>query len=195
MPSSGRGRSKHPSTKRALSTNRYSFASYLFRLQCATSFGRFNFGGIDGLLTFKGASMNLKDLIGVGAIAVLLAGCAGNTASSQASGAIPFPQSQAPLGITPDKCGHQHGVSVRPCQVTLDTSKPTATVTAKGPSGTFVVRDSRCKSRNIATVAGVGSTYTVTAGTTAGSCVAKFVDKASNGHAIGTADLSITNKV
>ncbi|MBV9720153.1 MAG: hypothetical protein JOZ77_12610 [Candidatus Eremiobacteraeota bacterium] len=135
-------------------------------------------------------------LKGLGAlsIAAVLAGCGGSMSSPLSTTTLPATQSQV---ISPDKCGHQHGVSVRPCKVTLTVSKPAATVTAKGPSSgtTFVVRDTRCTARNIATVTGAGSTYTVTAGTTMGSCIAKFVDKDAKGHPIGTAQLSITNQV
>lgn len=144
--------------------------------------------------------MNLKLLLGpIGAlgVAAVLAACAGNTSSvPQSTSSIPLSGAQQPMGVTPDKCGHQHGVSVRPCHVLLTVTNPTATVTVKGPSGgTFVARDARCTKRDIATVAGAASTYTVTAGTTSGSCVAKFVDKDTKGHPIGAAQLSITNKV
>ncbi len=130
------------------------------------------------------------------AIAGLLAGCAGST-SPQASNALPSTTLQTQSGIHSDgKCGHNHGVSVRPCKVTLTTSNPTATVTAKGPSGgTFTVRDARCTTRGIASVSGGGSTYLVTAGLNSGSCEAKFIDKDTKGHKIGIAQLSISNHV
>jgi hypothetical protein len=99
------------------------------------------------------------------------------------------------MPITPDKCGHQKGASVRPCKVTLTSSDPEAAVTTKGPgSGTFIVRDTRCSSRNIATVTGSGDSYTVTAGAIKGGCIAKFIFKQRK-TPIGTAQLSITNDV
>jgi hypothetical protein len=141
-----------------------------------------------------------QSLLSITAIAMagMVTGCAGGgSAATTVSGAIPQGVSQMqPAVISDGKCGHNHGVSVKPCTVTLTVSKPTATVMTKGPSGgTFAVRDQRCSARNIATVTGIGSnTYSVTAGTSKGSCEAKFIDK--DGHnQIGIAQLSITNQV
>jgi hypothetical protein len=140
-----------------------------------------------------------QPILSIAAIAVVavLAGCAGGSSAPAVSNAIPQGVSQPPpAGVSNGKCGHDHGVSVKPCKVTLTVANPTATVTTKGPSGgTFTVRDNRCSAKNIATVAGVGNTYTVTAGTSTGTCGAKFIDKDVSGHVIGVAQLSITNQI
>ena len=128
-------------------------------------------------------------------VAAVLAGCGGRGSTSPGYGALPG-ASQAGGKVAPDKCSHQHGVSVRPCRVTLTASQPTATVTAKGPSsGKFTVRDNRCKKNDIATISDQGSNeYLVTAGKKKGGCQVSFTDKDSHGNIIGRATLSVTNK-
>lgn len=133
-------------------------------------------------------------VLGLLAATAILSACAGGPSAS----AVPYGASASNISqsrILPDKCAHNHGVYVRPCRVTLTVSNPTAKVTANGPSGTtFVVRDTRCASRNIATVAGVGNTYTVTAGTSSGTCQAKFIGK-NNKQTVGTVEVFIQNQI
>jgi hypothetical protein len=133
------------------------------------------------------------------AVAGVLAGCAGGSSVPPAgSSAVPqgVSQTQRTDISTAAKCKSDHGVSVKPCTVTLTTSKPVVTVTTKGPTGgTFTVKDTKCSAKGIATVEGTGNTYTVTAGLTKGKCKAVFTDKDTKGKKIGKATLDITNQV
>jgi hypothetical protein len=130
------------------------------------------------------------------AVAGLLGGCAG-------AGSAPPTSSSMPLGVSriqslasqiePAKCRRDHGVSVKPCSVSLSGSEPTATVTTKGPTGSvFSFNDKTCSAEGIATVAGSGDTYVVTWGDESGSCTVVFKDKV-DGKKIGIAKLSVTN--
>jgi hypothetical protein len=124
-----------------------------------------------------------------------LAACAGSGAPPTTSG-IPNGTSAFTRSFSPDKCGSDHGVSVKPCKVTLTTSHPYATVTVTSPaSSTTIVSDKKCTKKDVAEVEGAGSTYTVTAGTMSGSCSAVFKAKNTKGHNVGKATLDITNKV
>jgi hypothetical protein len=139
---------------------------------------------------------SLRLFVAAGGIA-MLAACAG-MGSPPSGGAAPFGASGAPpfAQFMPDKCAVDHGVSVKPCTVTLTTSKPSATVTVKSPKGsTISVADAKCTKKTIAEVEGTGGTWDVTAGTSKGSCDATFTAKSSGGKTIGTAVLSITNKL
>jgi hypothetical protein len=96
---------------------------------------------------------------------------------------------------SPMKCKIDNGVSVKPCSIHLSASKPTQTVTTKGPKGgKFSYNDTKCKQQGIATISGSGDSYLVIWGNKSGSCTAVFTDKDSSGKTIGTAKLSITNK-
>jgi hypothetical protein len=145
-------------------------------------------------------SLSLRPLLAVASLAVL-AGCAGTAGSPSASGAVPFTQAQgsSPMGVIADKgskCKSDNGVSVHPCSVTLSLKNPTVNITAKGPAkGTFSVNDTKCETGDIATVTGSGDQYVVTAGTTSGTCTAKFEDKDQSGKNLGTAKLKIENNL
>jgi hypothetical protein len=96
----------------------------------------------------------------------------------------------------PDKkCKSNHGVSVTPCTVTLTVSDPSQTVTVTAPIGTTVsVDESKCIKNGVASVAGAGSSWQVTAGANKGKCDAVFVATKS-GKKVGKAKLSITSQV
>jgi hypothetical protein len=122
------------------------------------------------------------------AVAGLLAGCAG-------AGSAPPTSSSAPLGVFRAACKVDHGVSVKPCSLSLSWSETKATVTTSGPKGgVFSFNDKKCAAEDVATVSGSGNSYVVTWGTKSGSCSVVFTDKAS-GKTIGTAKLSIKNTV
>ncbi|MGA8574262.1 MAG: hypothetical protein WB609_01065 [Candidatus Cybelea sp.] len=126
--------------------------------------------------------------------AIVLAGCAG-AGSPPPSGAPVGFSDASPTGhsVLPSTC-RGHDVSVSPCKVTLTTSNPSQYVTVKAPSGSVIsVKDDRCSGNMIATVTGTGSTWLVTAGTTAGQCDARFIANRANGRRIGHAVLEITN--
>jgi hypothetical protein len=115
------------------------------------------------------------------ATVVLLAGCGG---AQQQMPALGVAQSSAASHsvIVPDKfgdkCAPQHGaVRVTPCLVTLSSSNPgPVTLTVKTPNGSKgeLREHDVCGSKGIATITGSGDTWTVTAGSTAGECLANF---------------------
>jgi hypothetical protein len=123
------------------------------------------------------------------AAAGALAGCA--------AASLPSATSQVqPAGVPiADKCTSDNGISVKPCAVQLTAKKTSTTVTTKGPKGgTFSVKDPACTTRGVATVSGSGDTYTISAGTKHGQCIATFVDYDSGGKRLGAAKLIIVNQ-
>lgn len=132
-------------------------------------------------------------------LAGVLAGCAG-AGSAPPSGSAAFAPSLSqtqPLfnPIEDTKCTSDHGVSVKPCKVSLSVSNPSVAVTAKGPKGgTFTVDDSKCRKKMIAEVEGAGNDYVAVSGIKAGTCYATFIDKI-GGKSVGTALLTIINSV
>lgn len=130
-------------------------------------------------------------------VATILAACsgAGSAPPTAGSNALLGSQQSAP-GLSFDStCPKKNGIKVKPCMVTLSVSNPTANVTVKYPSGDDIKdSDKRCSKKNIATVAGEGADYVVTAGTSAGNCSVIFT-VSSGGKTVGTATLKITNNV
>jgi hypothetical protein len=131
------------------------------------------------------------------AFAGILAGCAGGAAPSGSSNGLPFSASQMqPVGANiffDAKCKKDNGVSVKPCSVSLTVTDPTATVTVSAPKGdTIADKDKKCSKKDIATVAGSGDSYVVTAGVKSGSCAVIFT-ASSGGKKIGTATLAVKN--
>jgi hypothetical protein len=133
-----------------------------------------------------------------------LAACGGggqpvSPAPVQASSSL---VSHSPM-LNPDVkggCTAHGGVRVTPCTVDLTSSNPgpdTVTVrTPKGKKGTLAEQDSCGGASGVATVTqGTSDQWIVTAGSTAGSCVAQFTFTNKHNKAIGYADLSITNSI
>lgn len=131
------------------------------------------------------------------AVAGLLAGCAGAGSAPPTSPSGPMSVSQVqPLAnlIAPAVCKKDHGVSLKPCSLSLSASNPTATVTATGPKdGVFTFSDKTCSKKGIATVSKDGKKYLAVWGFKSGSCSVLFTDKV-KGKTIGTATLSIKNR-
>ena len=131
------------------------------------------------------------------AAASILAGCAGASAPSASSNALPFSAARIqPVGagiFFDAKCKKDNGVSVNPCSVSLTVTAPIAYVTVKAPKGdTITDNDKACSDKDVATVAGAVGTYVVTAGTKSGSCSVNF--KATSGKkTVGKATLTIKN--
>ncbi len=110
----------------------------------------------------------------------------------------------APLVNPADKtrCRH-HGdvrIDVDPCSITFDASNPgpdTVTVSVpKDKKGTISESDDCGGASGIATVTqGSGDDWTVTAGSTTGSCTATFHYATKRGKVMGSAGLSITNTI
>jgi hypothetical protein len=97
-------------------------------------------------------------------------------------------------------CTAHGGVRVTPCTVDFTASSAGPdTVTVRTPEnkkGTLGEYDNCGGASGIATVAqGSGDDWTVTAGTTTGSCTATFDYTNKHGKVIGHADLSITNSI
>jgi hypothetical protein len=130
------------------------------------------------------------------AIAGLLAACAGAGSAPPTSPGGPMSVSpMQPLAnlIDPAACKKDHGVSLKPCSLSLSGSKPTATVTAMGPTGSvFTFNDKACSMKGIATVSKDRKKYLADWGFKSGSCTVLFTDKV-KGKTIGTATLSIKN--
>lgn len=134
--------------------------------------------------------------LAVAGIAGMLAGCASSGSSQVPSAASAGAYSPMSQWVGDDKCTKSGGVSVTPCKVDLTVSNPTVTLTVKSPNGSTVsVKDKHCTKAAIAEVEGSGSTWDATAGTKAGNCTAMFIAKDTKGHKLGSAVLSITNKV
>jgi hypothetical protein len=124
------------------------------------------------------------------AAAGTLAACA--SAPQPSSGALPATMQPA---VLPMVCKSDHGVSVRPCAISLSPSNPQESVTTKAPTGdVFSFNDATCKKRHIATIAGSGRSFRATWGTSSGSCTAVFTAKTKGGKTIGTAALHISNR-
>jgi len=141
--------------------------------------------------SFFGASALL------GAIAIL-AGCAGNQ-SPMSPTAPQSAQSMQSSTMGFDACRQQGGVRVTPCKVVFTASNPgpdTVTLrTPHGAKGSVVEHDNCGGVSGVATVTqGTGDTWTVTAGSTAGTCHARF-NYFNNGQKVGFAVLTIVNQI
>lgn len=149
---------------------------------------------------FRSLSVGLSSAIAV----ALLAGCGSSQAINPAAGGASG-MSSIHSGIPAVKggCKAHGGVRVSPCTVDLTVSNPGPdTVTVRLPQnkkGTLSESDN-CTTTTSGVIAVVApgtsaDTYTVTAGTMAGSCTATFSYKNKRGKLIGYADLSITNSI
>ncbi len=146
--------------------------------------------------------INLRATLVTLAVAGALAGCGGaaTTPLTPSNALLQTTSQKQAAGVIDDKrrrCASEKGVSVKPCSVSLTVAKPSKTVKTKGPDGgTFTVNDAGCTSRLIATVAGSGNVYTITAGSHGkGQCVATFIDYDTSGKRLGAAKVIIVNKV
>jgi hypothetical protein len=130
------------------------------------------------------------------AVAVaLIAGCGGSSSPMTPLGSA-MQQSPAVKG----HCTPHGGVHVNPCTVTFNASNPGPdTVTVRTPvdkKGKLQESDNCGGASGIATLApATGKQWTVTAGSTAGSCTATFSYLSKRGKTLGYADLSITNSL
>jgi hypothetical protein len=151
------------------------------------------------------SSFTILRALAVAGIAASLAGCGGAsvapggptpnavTLSAQAHGA----GGGSTISFDARRCVRRgFRVGIRPCNVVLTASQPTATVNARGPKGgTFSFDDGRCTGKNVASVSGDGTTFTVTGGTSSGHCPVRFLDKTPGGKRIGAALLRVVNRV
>ncbi|HKU81115.1 MAG TPA: hypothetical protein VJP76_03010 [Candidatus Tumulicola sp.] len=136
-------------------------------------------------------------LVGTLAAAALLAGCGGSGSQVNPAGAM---QNVVVHRNVAGGCSAHGGARVSPCTVDLNASNPGPdTVTTRNPrskKGTFTESDTCGGASGIATVVlASGDQWTVTAGSTAGSCSAEFDYTAPHGKKVGWAVLNITNEI
>ncbi|MGA8097058.1 MAG: hypothetical protein WB810_00210 [Candidatus Cybelea sp.] len=134
-----------------------------------------------------------------GALA-LLAGCGGSQPQmtpqgfTQGNGSAASHSIVSPTRRCPPAKG---GVSVTPCRVELNASNPgpiaLSVQTPGGSKGTIKEHD-LCGALGIATISGSGDSWSVTAGSTPGSCRVSFA-YFNNGMKVGWARAVITNSI
>lgn len=122
---------------------------------------------------------HLASLLCAVAVATLAAGCSA-TRTSPAGVPQTMPamnQTQASASNMDRRgCQDDDGVNVRPCQIVFTASHPGPDTVTVDSNGKLVVERDDCTQRGVASIAPAGrNTYTVTAGTTAGVCAARFV--------------------
>ena len=135
-------------------------------------------------------------LLAVIGLASILSACGSGASTPSTQAAAPANGATSPMQRDfPDHhCLHNGRLKLNPCAVKLTVSNPTATVMATGrPGGTITYKDNDCTKKAVATLSGSDGTYLVTAGVSAGRCVARFKDK--SGQKVGRAILYIVNKV
>jgi hypothetical protein len=144
--------------------------------------------------------LSVRPLLGALAAAAILAGCGGSAGQlnpQSLTGVTGATSSHSP-GIEPDACRSNGGVRATPCRVQLSASNPgPVSVTLRTPHGAkgSVVEHDTCGTSGIATVTqGSGGTWNVTAGSTAGSCKARF-NYFNNAQKVGWARIEIQNTI
>lgn len=118
-------------------------------------------------------------LISLCVLAVMVSGCAGS------AGNAPMPVSQLANPLDRGRgCQNDGGFKVNPCSITFDANNPgpvQVSVTQNGDgrgNGRGIRESDNCASQNIATIVRDSKgVYTVTAGTSGGSCSARFSDQ------------------
>lgn len=150
-------------------------------------------------------SFLVPSLFGVVAAGALLAGCGGaQSPGSPLASAAQYAPSVASRVQLPDVKGHctaHGGVRVDPCSVDFASPSPAPdTVTVRVPKdkkGKLTESDTCGGASGMATIAaGTGNQWTVTAGSTSGSCTATFdYTNARGKRVLGSATLSVTNSL
>ena len=138
---------------------------------------------------------NILGALSAIAAAAIVAGCAGSQVNPSAG--------QSGSGTAPmvkNHCSAHGGVRVDPCTITFDVSNygPDTVVVRipKAKKGTLSEKDDCGGASGVATVAqGSGNDWTVTAGSTAGSCTAEFDFTNHHGKVVGWALLAIANNL
>ena len=122
---------------------------------------------------------HLASLLCAVAVAALAAGCsAARTSSAGVPQTMPVMNQAQSSASNMDRrgCQNDDGVNVTPCHIVFDASHPGPDTVTVNSNGKMVVERDNCTRRGVASVAPAsGNTYTVTAGTTAGMCSARFV--------------------
>jgi hypothetical protein len=140
------------------------------------------------------ASISVVRLSAITGAVVMLAGCGGGSGASTALPAGSTSSATARLA-SPDNCRHTGDMSASVCYVKLTTGQPDATISVTGPSSsTISAKAASCTGRGLATIEGSGSTWQLSAGTSGGRCIVRFV-ATSGGEQIGTVDVRVFNKV
>jgi hypothetical protein len=127
-------------------------------------------------------------------VSFLLAGC--STAQSPSVGSLPASSSmgvtQHPQNNEVPRC-QDGSMAVSPCPIAFDASNPGPTEVTVGRQGSHyqISESDDCASSGVATLTKIDNRhYSVAAGSTAGSCTAKFKGKGGQGNAVS---LPITN--
>lgn len=128
----------------------------------------------------------------------LLAGCSGSPSLPASPGTTQLTSSFTHSGVvSPDACKSNGGVRATPCRVVLSASNSTVAVslrTPQGSKGSVVEHDNCGGASGIATISGSYQTWTVTAGSMAGSCKARF-NYFNNNQLVGWAKIKIQNTI
>lgn len=148
------------------------------------------------------ATSSIRYVLGALAAAAVLAGC-GSQAGVTPSGAMAPSASRAVKPVDMNGCAYHGGARVSPCTVTFTASSTGPdTVTTRHPhdkKGTFTESDNCTSSGSVViatvTASSTPNEWTVTAGSTTGSCTATFSYANKRGKTVGWADLSITNSI
>lgn len=147
------------------------------------------------------ATSSIRYFLGAVAAAAVLAGC-GSQAQVTPSGAAAPSVARQVAPLVKGGCTAHGGARVTPCTVTFTaTTSGPFTVTTRHPhdkKGTFTESDDCGGASGIATVSQVTTSpnqWTVSAGSSTGSCTATFDYANKRGKTVGWADLSITNSI
>lgn len=143
---------------------------------------------------------NLVPLFGVMTVTMLMLGCSSGAqmpsmgaAQSQGHGVLSQSVSPSDNG----DCQNRDGVDVTPCRVVFNANHPGPTTVKVHSDGHRITERDNCATKGVATVTLLGNrTFSVTAGTTAGSCTAHFVRKNNNNDDEGQgALLTVVNRL
>jgi hypothetical protein len=133
------------------------------------------------------------------AATALLAGCGGSQQSQMTAPGLPQANNAVHSAIAMDKesgCPpHKGAVRVTPCTVDLSPSNPGPVgLSLKTPHGSkgSVREHDVCGTKGIATITGSGDSWSVTAGSNPGVCLANFA-YFNNGHKVQFGRSRITN--
>ena len=148
------------------------------------------------------ATSSIRYFLGAVAAAAVLAGC-GSQAQVNPPGSVAAGVARGQVApLVKGGCTAHGGARVTPCTVTLTaTTSGPVTVTTRHPhdkKGTFSESDNCGGASGIATVSQLTTSpnqWTVTAGSTTGSCTATFDYVNKRGKTVGWADLNITNSI
>ena len=138
----------------------------------------------------RSPALTVLGLAGSIASAAVLAACSGSQSALT-------PQGISQVSSAARTCVTKGGVTATPCSIQLTASAPgpvsVSVQTPKGSKGVIKEHD-LCSALGIAAVSGSGTSWAVTAGSTAGKCRATFA-YFNNGQKVGYARIVISNSI